>query len=143
MKLTSINIGVEREASATLAVATGIYKAPAQGPVEIRTLGIPTDVIVDVKHHGGVDQAIYIYTAEDYAWWSQELGRELPPGVFGENLTIAGLESAPALAGDRLQIGEVTLEVTCPRMPCRVFAARMGDPHFIERFRAGERPGLY
>jgi MOSC domain-containing protein YiiM len=72
------------------------------------------------------------------------MGRTLEPGSFGENLTIAGLESGVFSIGDRLHIGsEVVLEVTCPRIPCATLAARMGDPFFVKRFRAAERPGLY
>ena len=35
------------------------------------------------------------------------------------------------------------LEVTAPRIPCGTFAARMGDPGFVARFRVAERPGAY
>ena len=70
-----------------------------------------------------------------------ELGAELEPGTFGENLTIAGLESAAAWVGDRLRIGDVLLEVTAPRIPCHILARRMDDPQFVKRFRAAERPG--
>lgn len=144
MELISINVGQERTiANAKSYGKTGIYKQPQTGQVEITPLGIPGDAIVDVKHHGGLDQALYLYTVEDYAWWSAELGQQLQPGTFGENLTVAGLESGPVLAGDRLQIGAVLIEVTCPRMPCVTLAARMGDPHFIKRFNDAERPGLY
>ena len=45
--------------------------------------------------------------------------------------------------GDRLLVGEVILEVTAPRQPCNTLAARMGDPYFVKRYRAAERPGLY
>jgi MOSC domain-containing protein YiiM len=86
---------------------------------------------------------VYIYGGADYAWWSVELGRELAPGTFGENLTISDLESAQLAIGDRLHIGDVVLEVTAPRIPCETFAARMGDPIFVSRFRVAERPGAY
>jgi MOSC domain-containing protein YiiM len=106
-------------------------------------LGLRGDAICDTENHGGVDQAVYIYGAPDYAWWSQELGRELMPGTFGENLTISGLESAQAWIGDRLTIGAVVLEVTSPRIPCVTLAARIGDPTFVKRYRRAERPGIY
>jgi len=144
MQLISVNIGQER----TLQMGnkdetTGIYKIPVNEAVEIKTLGIQTDFIASKKHHGGPDQAIYIYGAADYAWWSKELNRELVPGTFGENLTISGLESAYFNIGDRLHVGAVNLEVTAPRIPCGTFASRMGDPQFVKRFREAERPGLY
>lgn len=144
MELTSINIGEARPlANAKAYGRTGIYKLPRSGPVEVTPLGIPGDAIIDTRHHGGHDQAIYIYTTEDYAWWSRELGQSLPPGTFGENLTLRGLESAHCFAGDRFEFGEVVLEVTSPRMPCVTLAARMGDPQFVKRFNRAVRPGLY
>ncbi|HKJ38778.1 MAG TPA: MOSC domain-containing protein [Anaerolineales bacterium] len=112
-------------------------------PVEIKSLGIEEDTICDKKHHGGVDQAVYVYGGADYAWWSNELGKELAPGTFGDNLTISELESAQFNVGDYLHIGDITLQVTSPRIPCGTFAARMKDPQWVKKFRVGERPGLY
>ncbi len=67
--------------------------------------------------------------------------RNCVPGTFGENLTISGLESATFNIGDMLHIGDVTLQVTAPRIPCSTFAARMNDPHWMKKFRQAERPG--
>jgi hypothetical protein len=41
------------------------------------------DTVLDRKYHGGRDQALYAYAAEDLAAWARELGRELHPGQFG------------------------------------------------------------
>lgn len=122
---------------------TGIFKEPISGPVPIRQLGIAGDAVCDTTNHGGPDQAVYLYGAPDYAWWSMELGLDLAPGAFGENLTIDGLESASLRIGDTLHLGGVILQVTAPRIPCSTLAARMGDPYFVKRFRNGERPGVY
>ncbi|MBI4762041.1 MAG: MOSC domain-containing protein [Chloroflexota bacterium] len=144
MKLLSINIGAERQQQRNDYVeTTGIYKLPVDRPVEIKSLGIEGDAICDQKNHGGPDQALYIYGSADYAWWEQELGQKLAPGTFGENLTISDLESAAFNVGDYLHIGEVTLQVTAPRIPCGTFATRMSDPQWVKKFRAAERPGLY
>jgi MOSC domain-containing protein YiiM len=144
MKLLSINIGKERQQQRKDYVeTTGIYKMPADGPVEIKSLGIEGDAICDTKNHGGPDQALYIYGGGDYAWWSEEIGKELAPGTFGDNLTISNLESARFNVGDFIHVGEVTLQVTSPRIPCSTFATRMGDPQWVKKFRAAERPGLY
>jgi len=144
MKLISINIGKERQQQRKDYVeTTGIYKIPANNPVEIKSLGIDGDAICDVKSHGGVDQALYVYGGADYVWWSQELGKEIGPGTFGDNLTISDLESATFNIGDFLHIGEVSLQVTAPRIPCSTFATRMDDPQWVKKFRHAERPGLY
>ncbi|MBN2387479.1 MAG: MOSC domain-containing protein [Anaerolineales bacterium] len=140
MKLNSVNLGQERVLRDE---PTGIYKTPIDGPVKVTALGLAGDIIASTRHHGGPDQAVYVYGAADYDWWAGELDRALDPGTFGENLTISGLESSRFSIGDRLGIGALTLQVTAPRIPCGTFAARMGDPGFVKRFRAAERPGLY
>jgi len=144
MKLLSINIGKERQQQRKDYVeTTGIYKLPVDEPVAIKSLGIEGDAICDKKNHGGPDQALYIYGGADYAWWSQEIGKELAPGAFGDNLTISDLESAQFNVGDYIHVGDVTLQVTAPRIPCGTFATRMEDPQWVKKFRAAERPGLY
>lgn len=144
MQLISVNIGQERllERKGRLE-RTGIYKVPVHERVRVTKLGLENDVIASKRHHGGPDQAIYVYGAVDYDWWSQELGRDFAPGTFGENLTIGSLESATLNIGDLLHIGEATLQITAPRIPCGTFAARMGDPQWVKKFRHAERPGLY
>ena len=144
MQLISINLGEERTLQRKDHVEqTGIFKFPVNKPVQVTKLGLEGDVIISKKHHGGPDQAVYIYGMADYAWWTNEIGKELTPGTFGDNLTISDLESAQFNIGDYLQISEVTLQVTAPRIPCGTFAARMEDPHWVKKFRQAERPGLY
>lgn len=144
MHLVSVNIGREQTLShAKASGKTGIFKRPVDTPVPVTALGLQDDAICDTKSHGGVDQAVYVYGMPDYHWWSEEVGHHLAPGAFGENLTVADLESADLSIGDRLHIGRVTLEVTAPRIPCVTLARRMDDPAFLKRFRVAERPGVY
>ena len=144
MRLSSVNVGREEPLrNAKRSGTTGIFKRPVEGPVDVTTGGLFGDHISDTENHGGADQAVYVYGEPDYAWWSGELGRDLPAGTFGENLTLSGLQSAEARIGDRMRVGTVVLEVTAPRIPCVTLAARMGDPAFVRRFRRAERPGLY
>jgi MOSC domain-containing protein YiiM len=144
MNLMSVNLGQERILQRKDRVErTGIFKFPTQEAVKVTKLGLEDDVIISKKHHGGPDQAVYVYGAADYAWWSKELGIEIAPGTFGENLTISDLESAQFSIGDTIHIDDVTLQVTAPRIPCGTFATRMNDPQWVKRFRQAERPGLY
>ena len=144
MRLLSVNIGkAQKIENAGKSGTTGIFKEPATTPVQIAFMGLEGDVICDTPNHGGVDQAVYLYGREDYAWWENELGRTLPAGVFGENLTLSDLASADYRIGDRFQVGGAILEVTAPRIPCGTLAARMEDPKFPKRFQQAERPGLY
>jgi MOSC domain-containing protein YiiM len=144
MDLISVNIGQERILQRKDHVGkTGIFKFPTDGAVKVTKLGLEGDVILSRKHHGGPDQAIYVYGTADYGWWSGQLGKEISPGTFGENLTISELESAQFSVGDMLHISNVILQVTAPRIPCKTFAARMDDPQWVKRFHHAERPGLY
>lgn len=144
MQLISINIGEERTLQRKdRSEQTGIFKSPTHQPVQVTQLGLEGDVIIDKDSHGGTDQAVYIYGMADYAWWTNEVGKELAPGTFGENLNISELESSQFDIGDYLHIGEIILQVTAPRIPCGTFAARMEDPQWVKKFRHAERPGLY
>lgn len=121
---------------------TGIHKQPA-ATVFIGKLGLENDAIGDVRNHGGPDQAVYLYSEEDYDWWETELGARPVPGQFGENLTLSSFGAREPMVGDRWQIGEVLLEVTAPRIPCSTFGAAMNDVDFPKRFRLARRPGFY
>ena len=142
--LISVNIGTPRPIPAKSAV-TGIYKDPVPDGVEVDVLrqGLAGDAIIDRRHHGGVDQAVYVYFADDYAWWAGNLGRDIAPGTFGENLTIGGVEGRSTAVGDRFEIDGVVLEITSHRTPCSTFAARMGDPGWVKQFFKAGRPGAY
>lgn len=129
---------------------TAIDKRAVQGAVKVRELGLFADVQADRKRHGGLDQAVYAYAQEDAEFWEAQLGRELPPGWFGENLRVSGLDLSGARAGERWQLGtssfSVILEVTRPRIPCQTFARWVGGDEvsgWVARFTAAERPGAY
>ncbi|MDB5622538.1 MAG: hypothetical protein JWR39_1101 [Devosia sp.] len=122
---------------------TGIFKAPVSGPVAITPQGLAGDAVLDRRHHGGADQAAYLYFADDYAWWAGELGAPPDPGTFGENLVLDGIEGRTVAVGDRFGIGVVALEVTSHRTPCFTFSARMGDRGWAKRFHRANRPGAY
>ena len=142
MHVVSVQVGSVRTfALGSRTIQSGIHKAPTEA-ITVGRDGVSGDAVVNTEHHGGPDQAVYVYTAADYRWWEEQLGRSLEPGTFGENVTIS---DAPNLirAGDRLAIREVLLEVTAPRIPCSTFAARMGEPDWIRRFRDAGRPGFY
>ncbi|TCD16458.1 MOSC domain-containing protein [Oricola cellulosilytica] len=122
---------------------TGIFKRPRQGPVSVSTTGLDGDTIVDTVNHGGPDQAVLVPGGKDSEWWAEELGPDTPPGTFGENLYVDGLESADIAIGDVLQCGPVRLQATAPRIPCVTLAVRMKDARFPKRFFAAGRPGFY
>jgi MOSC domain-containing protein YiiM len=125
------------------AYRSAIVKLPIDGPVAVREVGLDGDAQADRRVHGGPEQAVYAYAAEDLAWWSAELGRDLEAGIFGENLTLAGVDVTNARRGARWEIGSVLLEVTNPRIPCVKLATRMQDARFVRCFAEAGRPGAY
>ena len=144
IQLLSTNIGkLQSIPWAKQKTKTGIFKTPVDGPVMVQALGLENDRIGNKKYHGGPDQAIYIYSAQDYAWWEESLDRKLPFGLFGENLTVSNLGEQPPRIGDRWQIGEVLLELSAPRVPCSTLAARMEEPTFVKLFAQANRSGVY
>ncbi len=126
---------------------TAIDKRPRNGRVEVGELGLAGDSVCDTKHHGGPDQALYVYAREDSDWWAAELDREIPFGLFGENLDTEGLDISGAMIGERWRIGDgdeaVEVEVRSPRIPCVTFQARMGLDGWVKRFTRAGRPGAY
>jgi MOSC domain-containing protein YiiM len=141
--ILSVNVGKAVPFEHTTPKVTGIFKEPQSAPVHVSATGLASDAICDLEHHGGRDQAVYLYGQPDYAFWSAELSTPLAPGTFGENLTVADLESATICIGDQFRCGSLLLEATSPRIPCRTFAARMDDKHFVKKFLAANRPGVY
>ena len=152
-ELLSVNLGSAMATEASDVGVTGIDKRPAPGPVEVRApgprlgglgSGLVGDRICDSAHHGGDDQAVYAYAREDLDVWEAELERTLPGGVFGDNLTTAGLDVTGALIGERWRVGEqVVLEVSTPRIPCRTFAGWMVEQRWVKRFTVRALPGAY
>ena len=142
MQVLSVNTG-KAQPIAAKSGQSGIFKQPMEGPVWVGRLGLAGDSIVDTANHGGPEQAVYVFTQPDYQHWSQQLGQPLAPGIFGENLLLSELESAPLPIGQRLRIGGVLLEITAARLPCVTLAVRMNDPEFVKTFRRVRRPGFY
>ncbi|NUU06835.1 MOSC domain-containing protein [Leifsonia sp. C5G2] len=123
---------------------TAIDKRPVERRLHVRPLGLYGDVQADRKHHGGATKALYAYAEEDAVFWATELGRDIPPGLFGENLRTSGLDVNGAEIGERWAIGdELVVEVTCPRTPCATFQRRMREPQWVKRFAAEGRTGAY
>jgi MOSC domain-containing protein YiiM len=122
---------------------SGIDKHPVNGRVAVHQLGLDGDVQVNRRHHGGEGQAVYAYAQEDADWWEAELGRDLPPGRFGENLRTTGLDLTGALVGERWRLGTALVEVTCPRIPCANFERFWDVPGLVRRFTARGTTGAY
>jgi MOSC domain-containing protein YiiM len=116
-------------------VNTAIFKQSVTGRIPLRTLNLDGDRQADLSVHGGPYKAVYGYPSEHYEYWQQELPETaLPPGVFGENFTTAGLREDELHVGDRFRIGSSIAMIRQPRMPCYKLAARVQRDDFITRF---------
>jgi MOSC domain-containing protein YiiM len=148
MKVVSVNVGLPREVKwHGRTVTTGIFKEPVKGRVAVRRLNLDGDRQADLTVHGGEQKAIYCYSLRHYDYWKKELpGRELPMGMFGENLTIedgeGSLEESVHL-GDRYSVGTAEVVVTQPRLPCYKLGVRFGSDDMVKRFLASARTGFY
>ncbi len=124
-------------------VRSAIWKEPVAGRVAVRGVNVEGDEQADRRVHGGEFKAVYAYALEESLQWESELGREIGPGGFGENLTTEGVEVSGARVGEQWRIGTVVLQATEPRVPCFKLNLRMGDSRFGKRFSAAGRPGAY
>ena len=122
---------------------TAIEKHPADGAVHVGRLGLDGDEQADLENHGGPEQAIYVYAREDLDWWAGQLSRPVRDGLFGENITTAGLDVTNALIGERWRLGTAEVQVTSCRIPCGTFRSWTGEKGWVKRFAQAGRPGAY
>ena len=122
---------------------TGIDKRPVAGRVTLADNVTEGDIVADRKRHGGYDKAVYAYAREDSDWWENEFEMVIGNGEFGENITTQGIDVNGAVIGERWSIGTTILEVSEPRIPCRVFAGFWGRPSLIRDFTNAGCPGAY
>jgi len=144
VRVASVNVGLPREVEwGGRKVLTGIFKSPVATKLPVRRLNIDGDGQADLTVHGGRDKAVYAYPSEHYRPWEQQLGRELTPGNFGENLTTEGLLEDAVHIGDEFRVGTARLVVTQPRMPCFKLGIRFDDSGMVKSFLKAGKPGIY
>lgn len=142
--VVSVNVGASRDVEwHGRLVRTAIWKEPVTGPVAVRGVNVAGDDQADRRVHGGMHKAVYAYGLEDYRWWSDQLGVELGPATFGENLTVEGFDVNAAWVGERWRVGTCVLEASEPRLPCFKLGVRMGTADFVELFEMVARFGTY
>ena len=145
MKLLSVNVSVPEEVPhERKTVYTGISKKPVDGRVMLRTMNLDGDGQADLDNHGGIYQAAYVYSVENYDHWRHELGRDdLAFGQFGENFTVEGMAEDDVHIGDVFRVGDALVEVAQPRTPCFKLGIKMGMSRFPKTFLASGRVGFY
>ncbi|MFZ2172538.1 MAG: MOSC domain-containing protein [Rhodococcus sp. (in: high G+C Gram-positive bacteria)] len=133
----------ERDSGTRRVTRTAIDKRPADNAVRVMSAGLVGDYVCDTKYHGGTFKAVYAYQQDEAERWAAELGRELAPGWFGENLRVDGIAASDAVIGERWRIGTTELEVSSPRTPCATFGVWAAEPHWVRRFSDRADTGAY
>ena len=122
---------------------TGIFKKPVS-EIFLGKEEVDDDAVVDRRYHGGVDKACYLFTADIYAEWKRMFpDADWSLGMFGENLTVAGLDEREMYIGDQYQIGEALVEVSEPREPCYKLGIRFGTQAVLKSFINQPHCGVY
>jgi len=145
MKIISINISKGTTISNKKGrFRTGIYKTSVEGPVSLGKTDVVGDTVIDRKHHGGIDKACYIYSADNYPYWEKQFpDMHWTNGMFGENLSVKGYNDLDVNIGDVYKIGTATIQISEPRRPCNVLGIRFGTPEIIKLFNQSLLPGTY
>jgi MOSC domain-containing protein YiiM len=124
MRIISVNVGLP---SAQLYEGRELITGGAKQPVPravLRVSNFDGDRQADQINHGGLEKAVCVYPFEHYPYWNRQLGRDLKPGAFSENLTVSGAIETEVCVGDVFRIGEAMVQVSQPRMPCTKLAAK-------------------
>ena len=145
MKVISTNIGVPTPVIKNgKEVTTGIYKTSVEEPIKLKKNGVDGDAVMDLRHHGGLDKACYLYSADHYAYWKEKFpDLYWTWGMFGENLTVGGLKETEIKIGDTFEVGSAVIQVSEPRRPCSILGIRFGTQEMVKLFNNSSFPGIY
>lgn len=124
-------------------VETGIFKYPVK-EIELDFEEVVSDAIVNRKHHGGIEQAVYAYGENHYGYWKEKYpNADFDFGMFGENLTISNLDETQIHSGEQYKLGTAIIEVTKPRDPCMKLGVRFGTQDILKPFWNSTMCGVY
>ncbi len=145
MKIISVNIGKKKTVTwKNKTYVTGIYKYPVEASIFLGKEDVLNDDVIDRKYHGGIDQAVYAYGENHYAYWKGLYPNlEFNYGMFGENLTITNLNEKEIFIGSIYQLGDAKIQVSKSRQPCVKLGIRFQDAKVIKQFWNTSKSGVY
>jgi MOSC domain-containing protein YiiM len=145
MKVISTNIAKPRTVSwRGREIQTGIYKEPIKEPIFLGNEDVRNDTVIDRKHHGGEHKACYLFGADYYDDWKQKYPKlDWNWGMFGENLTVEGLNENMLQIGAIYELGDALVQISEPRQPCYKLGIRFGTQKVIVDFLEYGHPGTY
>jgi MOSC domain-containing protein YiiM len=149
-RLVAVQVGLPEDRDVPLAsgrpgppLRTAIWRSTVDGPVRVETLGAEGDGVGDVDNHGGTDKALCAYVVDHLPGWSRQLGLDMAPGAFGENLSLTGLDEEEVAIGDVFRIGSTVTQVSQPRSPCATLARRWQVHDLVPQVRRSGQTGWY
>lgn len=123
---------------------TGIFKYPVSEPLFLGKTDVDKDTVVDRKHHAGINKACFLFPSDEYPYWKKEYpDLDWDWGMFGENLTVEGLDESIVRIGDILKIGSATVQISQPREPCYKLGIRFKDQKILKKYIEHGRSGTY
>lgn len=145
MKVIATNIGKAKTVEwRGRKIQTGIYKYPVEKPLLLQKEDVANDTVIDRKHHGGEHKACYLFASDYYEDWKEKYpDLKWDWGMFGENLTIEGLDENKLFIGDIYKLGEALVQITEPRQPCHKLGIRFENQAVIQEFIDYGHPGTY
>lgn len=123
---------------------TGIYKKSVETGIYLESEDVKNDSVIDRRYHGGTDKACYLYSADHYPFWKNRYpNQDWQWGMFGENLTVSGIDESLIRIGDEYIIGDAIVQVSQPRQPCFKLGVRFGTQEIVRDFWQSPYPGVY
>lgn len=123
---------------------TGIFKYPISQVLFLGKSDVGNDTVIDREHHAGLNKACYLFSADEYPYWKKQYpDLEWDWGMFGENLTVEGLDESILRIGDIYKIGSAIVQVSQPREPCYKLGIRFDDQKILRKYIEHGRPGTY
>lgn len=145
MKVISVNLGERKQVQwRKKVIETGIFKYPVANPIFLDFEDVQNDAVVDRKHHGGIDQAVYVYGEQHYHFFKELYpNQDWQYGMFGENITMTDFDETEIHVGSIYQLGEAKIEVTKPRQPCYKLGIRFNNQKIVKDFWHSTKSGVY
>ncbi|MUT67373.1 MOSC domain-containing protein [Paenibacillus sp. NEAU-GSW1] len=122
---------------------TAIFKSATDDSIKLGRTGHAGDGQADTVNHGGPDKAVCAYFDRHYPYWQEQFGRPLDYGAFGENWTLAEWSEHDLCIGDIIRAGEVTVQVSQPRVPCYKLGVRHQRPALTAEVQETGFSGFY
>jgi len=125
-------------------ITTGIFKHPVQESLELGMENVEGDTVFDRKVHGGIYKACYLFSTDQYPFWQKKYpDLKWQWGMFGENLSVQGLDERKLRIGSIYRLGSALVQISHPREPCFKLGIRFEDPKIIREFIDHGYPGTY